>query len=108
MLAQAKGHYSVRHKHYRKARESVMHALRYATQHRREKKGDMRRLWLIRINAAARMNGISYSKLIHGLSLAGVDVNRKVLSDLAVRDPQTFSIIAEQAKSQLVAETPAA
>ena len=105
MLAQAKGHYSVRHKLYRRAHESVIHALRYATQHRREKKGDMRKLWQIRINAAARINGISYSRLIHGLKLAGVEVNRKMLSDLAVRDPQAFSYVAEQAKTQLATAT---
>ena len=78
----ASGHQSGRSRVFKQANESVMHALRYAYFHRREKKGDMRRLWNIRINAAARANGLSYSKLIHGLKLAGVDVNRKMLAEL--------------------------
>jgi large subunit ribosomal protein L20 len=72
--------------------------------HRRKKKGDMRRLWTIRINAAARINGLSYSKLIHGLKLAGVDVNRKMLADLGANDPEVFAAIAESAKAQLEAQ----
>lgn len=101
MLAMAKGHYSVRHKLYRRAHESVIHALRYQWEHRRDRKGDMRKLWQIRINAAARANGVSYSRLIHGLKLAGVDVNRKMLAELALRDPQAFAAVTEQAKAQL-------
>ncbi|MBM3944764.1 MAG: 50S ribosomal protein L20 [SAR202 cluster bacterium] len=101
MLAIAKGHYSVRHKLYRRAHESVIHALRYQWEHRRDRKGDMRKLWQIRINAAARANGVSYSRLIHGLKLAGVDVNRKMLAELALRDPQAFAAVTEQAKAQL-------
>ena len=79
----------------------MIHALQYAYAHRKEKKGDMRRLWNIRINAAARVNGISYSQLMHGLRLAGVEVNRRMLSDLAVQDPSGFAQVASHAKEQL-------
>lgn len=103
ILKAAKGHRGVRHKTFRRANESVMHALRYAYEHRRDRKGDFRRLWIQRINAAARQNGISYSKLISGLSRAGVDVDRKMLADLAVRDAAAFSKLAETAKGQLEA-----
>ena len=103
LLKMTKGHQGVRHSLYRRAHESLIHALQYAYAHRREKKGDMRRQWNIRINAAARSNDISYSKLIHGLKLAGVDVNRKMLADLAVRDPEAFSQVAGRAKQELEA-----
>jgi large subunit ribosomal protein L20 len=79
----------------------MIHALQYSYNHRREKKGDMRRLWSIRINAAARANGLSYSKLIHGLKLAGVQVNRKMLADIAMQDPEGFTQIVETAKQHL-------
>ncbi len=101
VLKMTKGHRGVRHSLYRRAHESMIHALQYSYNHRREKKGDMRRLWSIRINAAARANGLSYSKLIHGLKLAGVEVNRKMLADIAIRDPEAFSNIVGTAKSQL-------
>ena len=101
MLRQTKGHKGVRHRLYRRAHESLIHALQYSYAHRRERKGDMRRLWNLRVNAAARANGISYSRLIHGLKLAGVAVNRKMLAELAVDDPDGFARIAEQAKAQL-------
>ena len=103
ILNMTKGHRGVRHTLYRRAHESLIHALQYAYAHRREKKGDMRRLWNIRINAAARANDISYSKLMHGLRLGGVTVNRKMLADLAVREPQAFAQIAARAKEQLEA-----
>ena len=103
ILKMTKGHQGVRHLLYKRARESLIHALQYSYAHRREKKGDMRRLWNIRINAAARANGISYSKLIHGLKLAGAEVNRKMLADLAIRDPDGFAQIANQAKERLLA-----
>ena len=103
ILKMTKGHQGVRHKLYRRARESLLHALRYAYVHRRERKGDMRRLWNIRINAAARGNGISYSQLIHGLKLAGIGVNRKMLADLAVRDQKAFAQIAGRAREHLQA-----
>ena len=90
VLKQTKGHRGGRHRLYRQAKESLLHALDYSYVHRREKKGDMRRLWNIRINAAARANGTTYSRLISGLKVAGVQVNRKILADLAIRDPEAF------------------
>ena len=108
MLKMTKGHQGVRHTLYRRAHESLIHALKYSYAHRREKKGDMRRLWNIRINAAARANGISYSKLIHGLKLAGVEVNRKMLADLAIREPDAFGQIVTHAKGRLEEEPVAA
>ncbi len=77
--------------------------MQYSYAHRRERKGDMRRLWNLRVNAAARANGLSYSRLIHGLKLAGVAINRKMLAELAVDDPDGFAKIADQAKQQLEA-----
>ena len=103
LLKQTKGHKGVRHRLYRRAHESLIHALQYSYAHRKQKKGDMRRLWSIRINAAARANGISYSQLIHGLKVGGVEVNRKMLADLAVRDPGAFAQVVEQAKERLEA-----
>jgi len=79
----------------------MIHALRYSYAHRKERKGDMRKLWNIKINAAARTNGTTYSQLIHGLKLAGIEINRKILADLAMQDPGAFTQIAEQAKAQL-------
>ena len=101
VLKMTKGHQGVRHTLYRRAHESLIHALQYSYAHRKERKGDMRRLWNIRINAAAHIKGTTYSKLIHGLKLAGVDINRKMLADLAIRDPEAFAHIAETAKDQL-------
>lgn len=105
-LELAKGHWGARHRLYKRARESALHALNYAYAHRRERKGDMRRLWILRIGAAARKEGISYSRLIHGLQLAEVKVDRKIMADLAVRDPQAFSRLASLAKEKAQA-TPA-
>ena len=101
LLKQTKGHKGGRHRLFRQANESLLHALSYAYAHRKEKKGDMRRLWNIRINAAARANGTTYSKLMHGLKLAGIEINRKMLADLAVSDPEAFAEIANQAKGKL-------
>ena len=101
VLKATKGHQGVRHTLYRRAHESMIHALMYAYAHRKERKGDMRKLWNIRINAAARANGTTYSKLIHGLKLAGVEVDRKMLADIAIREPDAFTQIADQAKQQL-------
>ena len=84
---------------FRRANEAMLKALSYAYRHRRERKRDMRRLWIARVNAGARLQGLSYSRLMGGLKKAGVEVNRKVLADLAVRDPAAFSRIAETAKS---------
>ncbi len=99
----AKGHRGSRHKLFRQANESVMHALRYAYEHRRDRKGQFRRLWITRINAAARLHGLSYSKLIDGLGKAKVEIDRKMLADLAVRDEAAFGKIAETAKTALSA-----
>lgn len=95
----AKGHKGQRHRVFRRANESVLHALDYAYGHRRERKGDFRKLWIARINAAARINGTTYSVLINGLNKAGITIDRKVLADLAVREPQAFAAIAEKAKA---------
>ena len=100
-LNMTKGHQGVRHSLYRRAHESLIHALQYSYDHRKYKKGDMRRLWNVRLNAAARDNGLSYSKLIHGLNLAGIEINRKVLSELAITDPEAFSNIVDSAKEAL-------
>ena len=108
ILKMTKGHQGGRHRLFRQANESMLHAYSYAYAHRRERKGDMRKLWNVKINAAARANGLTYSKLIHGLKLAGVEVNRKMLADLAMRDPQAFAEIARTAKERLEAEGAAA
>jgi large subunit ribosomal protein L20 len=101
VIAQAKGHRAGRHHLFRQARESVIHALRYAYEHRRDRKGDFRRLWIARINAAARLNGLTYSTLMNGLKRAQVEIDRKVLADLAVRDADAFAKVAETAKTAL-------
>ncbi len=103
VLAMTKGHGTVRHKLYRRAHESMIHALRYQWEHRRDKKGQMRRLWNIRIGAAARANGISYSQLIHGLKTGNNEINRKMLAELALQDPQAFAAVANTAKANLEA-----
>lgn len=101
IISQAKGHRGGRHRLFRQANESVMHALRYAYEHRRDRKGQFRRLWITRINAAARLHGLSYSQLINGLSKAGIRVDRKLLADLAVRDETAFGKLAEAARGAL-------
>ena len=101
VLKLAKGYRGARSKQYRIAKQSVMRALASAYVGRKERKRQFRQLWIARINAAARINGLSYSKLMHGLKSAGVDMNRKVLADLAVNDAAGFSKIAELAKSKL-------
>ena len=93
----AKGHKGQRHRVFRRANESVLHSLDYAYGHRRERKGDFRKLWIARINAAARLAGTTYSRLIDGLTKAGITIDRKMLADLAVREPAAFAKIAEQA-----------
>ncbi len=103
VLAQVKGHRATNNRLYKRAHESLMHALFYAYRDRRNRKRDMRRLWIIRINAASRMNGLPYSRLIRGLSLAGVAVDRKMLADLAVRDEVAFAEIVRVAKDALPA-----
>ncbi len=97
-LAQAKGYYGRKHSSYRFANEQVMRSGYYAYRDRRNRKREFRRLWITRINAAARQNGMSYSELIHGLGAAGIEVNRKMLADIAVRDPEAFRRFTEQAR----------
>jgi len=99
-ISQAKGYYGARSKLFRTAREAVDHALAYAYRGRKERKREFRSLWIVRINAAARAHGLSYSRLIRGLSLAGIEVNRRMLADLAVRDEAAFAKLAETAKAQ--------
>ncbi len=101
ILNLAEGHRGKRRTNYRLAHESVMHALRFATDHRRDKKGDFRRLWIVRINAAARLHGLTYGRLINGLAKAGIALDRKTLADLAIRDAAAFGKSAEQAKAAL-------
>jgi large subunit ribosomal protein L20 len=101
ILKLAKGYFGNKSKSYRIAREAVMKSLNYAFIGRRQKKRDFRKLWIARINAAARQNGMSYSKLMHGLNLAGINLNRKVLADLAVNDAPAFAALVEKAKAAL-------
>ena len=97
IIGLATGHKGQRHRVFRRASESVLHSLDYAYRHRRERKGDFRKLWIARINAAARLNGTTYSQLIDGLAKAGIAIDRKVLADLAVREPQAFAAVAQRA-----------
>jgi large subunit ribosomal protein L20 len=101
ILAMTTGHKGQRHRLFRRANESMLHALEYSTRDRYDRKGQMRRLWIARINAAARINGISYSQLINGLNRAGIEVDRKMMADLAVRDANAFASIAQAAKAAL-------
>ena len=101
ILKSAKGYYGSKSKLYRVARQAVMKSGNYAYIARRQKKRDFRNLWNVRINAEARVNGLSYSKLIHGLKVAGIELNRKVLADLAVSDKTAFAKVCEQAKNAL-------
>lgn len=101
ILKLSKGYFGAKSKLYRVARQAVMKSQAYAYVGRKAKKRDFRKLWIARINAAARMNGLSYSKLMHGLSVAGINLNRKVLADLAVNDAPAFAQLAEKAKAAL-------
>lgn len=103
VLKQARGYWGRKHSSYRLANEQVMRSGQYAYRDRRRRKRDMRRLWIVRINAAARREGMSYSQLIHGLSEAGIEVNRKMLADIAVRDPEAFRRFTEQAREATAA-----
>ncbi|UHA72246.1 50S ribosomal protein L20 [Paenibacillus sp. 481] len=101
VLKLAKGYFGSKHRLFKTANEQVMKSLLYAYRDRRNKKRDFRRLWIVRINAAARLNGLSYSKLMHGLKLAEVSVNRKMLADLAVNDINAFNSLATLAKGKI-------
>ena len=100
-LKLAKGYRGARSKQYRVAKQSVMRALATSYAGRKQRKRQFRQLWIARINAAARLNGISYSKFMHGLKLAGVEINRKMLSEMAISDPDGFKALAELAKSKV-------
>ena len=101
VLKRAKGYYGAKSIRFKMAKQAVMKSGQYAFVGRKNKKRDFRRLWIARINAAARMNGISYSRLMNGLKLAGVEVNRKMLSEMAIQDPQGFAQLVELTKSKL-------
>ncbi len=101
ILKQAKGFYSGRRKHFRKAKEQLERSLVYAYRDRRTKKRDFRRLWIVRINAACRLNGISYSRFINALNKANIQLDRKILADMAMNDPEAFATVVKQAKAAL-------
>jgi len=104
VLEQAEGYRGQRSRLYRKAKEQVIHSLNYAYRDRRARKGDFRRLWIQRINAGARLNGLTYNRLIQGLNLAGVEVDRRMLAELATNEPQAFAKLVEVAKGALPAD----
>ncbi len=101
LLKKARGFYSGRRKHFRKAKEQLERSMVYAYRDRKQKKREFRKLWIIRINAAARLNDISYSRLMHGLKLANIELDRKILADMAMNEPSAFASVAEAAKSAL-------
>jgi len=102
MLA-ARGFHGSSHRNYKWAREALIHAWSHAYRNRRERKGEFRRLWIVRIGAACRQNGLTYSQFMHGIKLAGVEVDRKILADLAVNDPPAFEKLVGVASEQLAA-----
>ena len=101
ILKAARGYYGAKSRSYRNAKQQVFKSRQYMYRDRRNKKREIRRLWITRINAAARLNGLSYSKFMHGLKVAGVELDRKVLADMAVADPQAFAALVEVAKKSL-------
>ena len=101
ILKLAKGYYGSKHRLFKTAKEQVMNSYYYAFRDRRQKKRDFRKLWIARINAAARMNGLSYSKMMYGLKLAEIEINRKMLADIAIADAAAFTALAEEAKKAL-------
>ena len=101
LLKQARGFYSGRRKHFRKAKEQLERSLVYAYRDRRQKKRDFRRLWITRINAATRLNGMNYSTFMHGLKLANIELDRKILADMAMNAPESFTKIADASKAAI-------
>jgi large subunit ribosomal protein L20 len=101
LLKQARGFYSGRRKHFRKAKEQLERSLVYAYRDRRQKKRDFRRLWITRINAATRLNGMNYSTFMHGLKLANIELDRKILADMAMNSPESFTKVADASKAAL-------
>ncbi|MDE5757053.1 MAG: 50S ribosomal protein L20 [Allobaculum sp.] len=104
VLKLAKGYFGSKHTLYKTAHEQVMHSFKYAYNDRRKLKGNMRKLWIARINAATRMHDLSYSKFMHGLKLANININRKMLSEMAIHDQEGFAKIVDQAKAALAAQ----
>ena len=100
VLALTKGHRATKHSLYRRAHESMLKSLSYAYAHRRERKGDMRRLWILRVNAACGAQGLTYGRFINGLKKSGVEINRKMLADMAVREPESFANLVTIAKGK--------
>lgn len=100
VLALTKGHRATKHKLIKRAKESMIKSLSYAYAHRRERKGDMRRLWITRVNAASRLQGMTYGELIDGLKKSGVEVNRKLMANMAVKEPEAFNELVTLAKKQ--------
>lgn len=107
VLGQAKGYYGQKRVSYRKAREQLLKSLSYSYRDRRARKGEFRKLWITRINAGARQHGLSYSRLVHGLKLARLDLDRKILADLAVADPDTFAAVCDVARGAIEEAGPA-
>ena len=101
ILGFAKGYWGSKSKHYKMANQAMMKSLTYAYVGRKQKKREFRQLWIARINAACKLNGINYSRFMHGLKLAGIDLNRKMLSETAIHDPAAFTALCEQAKAAL-------
>ena len=101
LLKQARGFYSGRRKHFRKAKEQLERSLVYAYRDRRQKKRDFRRLWIVRINAATRLNGMNYSTFMHGLKLANIELDRKILADMAMNAPESFAKVADASKAEM-------
>ena len=101
ILALTKGHRATKHSLYRRAHESMLKSLSYAYAHRRERKGDMRRLWILRVSAAARDQGLTYGQFMNGLRKSGVEINRKMLADMAVREPESFANLVTIAKGKI-------
>jgi large subunit ribosomal protein L20 len=104
VLESAAGYRGQRSRLYRKAKEQMLHSMQYAYRDRRDRKGDFRQLWIQRINAGARLNGMTYNRMIQGLKLAGVEVDRKILADMAVNDAPSFAAIVEVARAAVLAE----
>jgi large subunit ribosomal protein L20 len=101
VLALTKGHRATKHSLIKRARESMLKALSYAYAHRRERKGDMRRVWILRVSAASRSQGLTYNQFMNGLKKAGVEINRKMLADMAVREPEAFANLVTIAKGKI-------
>ncbi len=101
VLALTKGHRATKHSLYRRAHESMLKSLSYAYFHRRERKGDMRRLWILRVNAASRSHGLSYSQFMEGLKKSGVEINRKILADMAISEPESFANLVTIARGKI-------